>query len=108
MNIEAVKLFPEVTQKYIVAKVSGLEQLILWGNPNVEWHKDITTEMEESGIVVENVLGGGRIRVVSKSRNIYVWGKSSVYGEISFTEVKDILKVSHVDYAVLNEVPDGE
>ncbi len=107
MDIKHLRIFPDVIQKYVVVKAVGTEPLILWGNPNVEWHKDIVAEIVAQGIVVEKVLGGGRIKIDTESNSIYVWGKSSVYGEVSFSEVKNILKRIYLDFTILEEAPFG-
>lgn len=108
MKALSIRIFPEVSQKYIIAKISNSSQTLLWGNPNIEWHKDIKVEMEQSGFLVEEVRGGGKIRISVEAKIIYVWGKSGVYGEVSFLEVKRILEAVYPDHSILNEIPPGE
>lgn len=108
MKIVNPRIIPDISQKYIIAKVSNSKELLLWGDPDIEWHKDIAQEMSDAGLVVESVRGGGRIKLVTDSKTIYVWGISSMYGAVSFREAKNILRIAYSHYDILNEIPPGE
>ena len=108
MKIVNPRVVPDVAQKYIIAKIFNSDELLLWGDPEIEWHKDIAEEMGDAGLVVEWVRGGGRLKFVTDSKTIYVWGKSSMYGAASFREAKNILRIAYSDYDILNEIPPEE
>lgn len=96
-----IKIQPFVIQKFVV--VESIDDVFLWGDPRVEFHKEIVQKMRDSGISIINVKGGAKLKMEEES--IYVWGKSSVYGEIIFEEVCCILKEKFPEYQILNEDP---
>jgi len=99
-----IKIQPFVIQKFVV--VESVDGVFLWGDPQVEFHKEIVQKMRDSGISIINVRGGAKIKMEEGS--IYVWGKSSVYGEIIFEDVRHILKEKFPEYQILNKDPQGE
>lgn len=94
MNPLHVRITPDVAQKYVLVSVKdaeGQEQVCLWGSPTAEWHKDIVLEMEASGWAPLNVEGGGRICYLPAAQTLYVWDKSTRYGEAPLERVLEIL-----------------
>lgn len=67
------------------------EVLLLWGNPNIEWHKDIVEEMEGVGIEVAEVFGGGWLFMDPENGSVYVWGKSDRFGQAPMGLVRGLL-----------------
>ena len=94
MKIETVRITPNVKQKYILVRVidDNEEKLILWGNPNIEWHKDILNELVQLGCEISEVLGGGWLLPKPETGSVYVWGKSDRLGEAPMSLVKEVLK----------------
>lgn len=94
MEIETIRITPNVKQKYILVRVihDGNKSLVLWGNPNIQWHKDILEEMTNSGYEVLEVLGGGWLLPKPESGSIQVWGKSDRLGAAPMSLVKEVLK----------------
>ena len=105
MNAPILKIVPQKTQKFVLVRVADDDRLVLWGDPAAEWHKDIVVTMEKSGLLIEEVLGGGRIMVLPEDKVIYVWGKSSRYGEFSFSRVRDLLQEEYPSFQIKNEEP---
>lgn len=99
-----IKIQPHVMQKFVV--VESADDVFLWGDPTVEFHKEIVQKMRDSGISIVNVKGGAKLKMEKES--IYVWGKSSVYGEILFEEVHRMLKENFPEYQILNKDPQEE
>lgn len=93
MAATSVRFVPGKRQKYIVAKLhkDEMEITVLWGNPNVEWHKNIAEEITASGYTVVEVLGGGWLCLDPETQAFYVWGKSDNYGPASQELVREIL-----------------
>ncbi len=94
MEIETTRITPDIKQKYVLVRVvhDGEERLILWGNPNIQWHKDILEEITASGYEISEVLGGGWLLLHNESESIYVWGKSDRLGMAPINLVKEVLK----------------
>ncbi len=77
-----VQIQPNIIQKFVV--VESNNDIFLWGNPNAKFHKDIVQNMQNSGIAITNIKGGAKLKM--EKDKIYVWGESSVYGEVAFKE----------------------
>lgn len=101
MEIQTVRITPEVRQKYVLVSVlQGTEEvLILWGNPAIQWHQDIVNEITSAGYHISEILGGGWL-LPKSDKSVYVWGKSDRLGLAPIALVKRVLKVS-----ILEEEP---
>lgn len=64
--------------------------------------------MESSGLTISEVSGGGKVKIITIPKTIYVWGKSSVYGEAPFQDIEIILKRAYPSHLILNETPPEE
>ncbi len=80
--MDSVRIFPNIKQKFVLvrARQAGEETILLWGNPNIEWHKDILEEMEKDGIEIIETFGGGWLFIDSESKKVHIWGKSDRLG----------------------------
>lgn len=90
---DRVRIYPNIKQKYILVRVirAGIESVLLWGNPNIQWHKDILEEMKEAGLEVTETLGGGWLFVDQEKGVKYVWGKSDRLGPAPIEMVRELL-----------------
>lgn len=90
---ELVRIYPGIKQKFILVRVirGEHELVLLWGNPNIKWHKDILEEMREAGLQALDVLGGGWLFVDQVKGVAYVWGKSDRFGLAPIGIVKGLL-----------------
>jgi hypothetical protein len=88
-------------QKFVVVETEN--ETLLYGDTDAKFHKDIVQKLHDSGIIITKVKGGAKIKVEDK--DIFVWDKSSVYGEVSFAEVSDILNKSFLDHKIINSEP---
>jgi len=88
-------------QKFVVVETS--KGILLWSDLNVKFHKDIVDNLRGGGTEILSIEGGAKIKV--EERIIYVWDKSSVYGEVSFPQVLEILKQDFPGHRVLNCEP---
>ncbi len=61
--------------------------------------------MEQNGLMVLEVKGGGRVQIDSITKTIHVWDKSTVYGGVVFSEVKHILQDAYPNFTIINEIP---
>lgn len=97
METQTVRVTPEVKQKYVLVRVvSGAEEaLIVWGNPDIQWHMDIVEEIKAAGYEITEILGGGWL--MPKDEAIYVWGKSDRFGDAPIALVQDVLKVRLIE-----------
>lgn len=100
------ELEPNTSQKFVIVETRKGEY-VLAADPDVRWHKDIVKKMSDESIEITEVLGGGWIRIDTESETVYVWGKSSNYGEVSFSLCKQLLNELY-DYAILKEPPSEE
>ena len=100
------KLAVDESQKFVIIE-TGRGGREIHGSTSVEWHKEIVAEVLEKGVDVVKVLGGGWIKIDSQNSVIYVWGRSTKYGDFSFDLCVQLLQQSY-DYQVKNEVPSGE
>jgi hypothetical protein len=104
--METVKIEENVRQKFIILEtVKG--DILLCGDASVTWHKDILENMEKDGLQISAVKGGGWIYPEMASRTIYVWDRSTRFGEANFSIVKDLLNAYFLDFKILNEEPSG-
>ncbi|MBI4440671.1 hypothetical protein HY639_00745 [Candidatus Woesearchaeota archaeon] len=92
------------TYKFILVKVGDnkSEKSVLVGRPGLSYHDDVLAAYARTlpgGIQVQNVLGGGRIRV--SSEELYAYGYSGSFGEAPQEEVENILK----QYIEQNKLP---
>lgn len=94
MNQEEVRVFPDARQKYVLVHAlhGGHDALLLWGNPQLQWHKDIVDEITQAGYEVVDVLGGGWLMPKPEEGIVYVWGTSDRYGLAPQHLVREILK----------------
>jgi Janus/Ocnus family (Ocnus) len=94
MELETIRITPDIKQKYVLVRViyDGEKRLILWGNPNIQWHKDILEDITKSGYEISEVLGGGWLLPHRESGSVYVWGKSDRLGVAPINLVKEVLK----------------
>lgn len=90
---ELVRIYPSIKQKYILVRAGwdGRVAVLLWGNPNIEWHNDILGEMVNAGIEVMEVLGGGWLFVNPEEGSVHVWGKSDRFGPPPMQLVRELL-----------------
>lgn len=95
-----VRLELNTIQKYILAEGDG--KIFLWGNPAATLHKDIVDELSVSNVVVK---GGGKIKVVPEHTQVYIWERSTRYGEAPIDEVKAILEDFYPGFSILQEQP---
>lgn len=100
--MKEIRIFPDATQKYILAE-NNEGARFLWGNPNIKWHKEIKAEMDLEDIQITHVLGGGKLIILTKEELIYVWGTSTVYGDVSLERVKSLLEREYKRYEIINE-----
>jgi hypothetical protein len=99
MEIETTRLTPYVRQKYVLVRVmlDTTEGLILWGNPNIQWHKDIVDEIARSGYEIGEILGGGWLLPKPDEGSVFVWGTSDRYGLAPISLVRTMLKDTVVE-----------
>ncbi len=102
MEFQIVRITPNTRQKYVLVKVTKdtKKLLLLWGNPNVEWHKDIVEEIKSNGFEIIEILGGGWLLRSTNEGITYVWGKSDRFGEAPIQLVRQTLTDT-----VVNEEP---
>jgi hypothetical protein len=93
MWISSVRTTADVKQKYVLVRIidGSEERLILWGNPNIQWHKDILEEITNAGYEVIETFGGGWLLPDSKRGTYYVWGKSDRLGPAPISLVQQVL-----------------
>jgi hypothetical protein len=94
MKLQMVRATPNVKQKFVLVRVSnaGEQSLILWGNPNIQWHKDIVEEIAKSGYEITETLGGGWMLPKPEEKIVYIWGKSDRLGVAPINLVREVLK----------------
>ncbi len=99
MEIQTVRITPDVKQKYVLVRVihGGEEAIILWGNPDIEWHKDILEEITHAGYEIFEVLGGGWLLYNAEKETVHVWGKSDRLGVAPINLVREVLKIEVVE-----------
>lgn len=104
MEIQTVRSEPNVRQKYVVVRAlyRGIESLVLWGNPDVAWHKDIVEGLADAGYEIVEVLGGGWMLPKPDEGKVYVWGKSDRFGPAPMNLVRMLLVTD-----VIEEEPQG-
>lgn len=103
-----VRITPDVAQKYVLVSAKdaeGQEHACLWGSPTAEWHKDIVLEMEGSGLTILNIEGGGRVHYLPEAQVLYVWDKSTRFGEAPVERVLAILEEAFPGHAIRTEEP---
>ncbi len=90
---DLVRIYPNMNQKYILVRAirAGTESVLLWGNPNVQWHKDILDEMKDAGLEVTETLGGGWLFIDQEKGVKYVWGTSDRLGPAPIEIVRELL-----------------
>ncbi|MES2408904.1 MAG: hypothetical protein V4509_01215 [Patescibacteria group bacterium] len=88
-------------QKFVVVETE--KGVLLRSDSSVKFHKDIVEKMKNEGVEIISIKGGAKIKIEDK--NIYVWDKSGVYGEVSFPEVLEILNKDFPGREVLNYEP---
>jgi len=103
--MSAIQIIKDKVQKFILVELADDTGPHLWGNPDAQWHKDIAAEIESAGLKINSVLGGGKLLLQTATCQIYVWGKSSNYGEADFQSVKEMLQAEFPDYKILNREP---
>lgn len=88
-----VNILPNIKQKYVVVrgKYNGEELLFLRGNPDVVWHKEILDKIQEEGVEIKEVMGGGWLFLSKDDNTIYVWGKNSKLGAAPIELVRELL-----------------
>ena len=100
-----VSVEKNIKQKFIVVEmVDG--QLLLRGDTSVTWHKNILENLEKDGARISKINGGGWIYPEMASRTIYVWDKSTRYGEAELSIVRDLLSAHFADFKIFNKEPD--
>lgn len=77
---------------------------VLWGNPQATWHIDIAHELTNAGYAIERVLGGGRIYVNSKAKEVYFWDKSTRYGAAPRKEVMAVLSDAYTGHQIFEDI----
>lgn len=99
MNLEEIRVTPDVRQKYVLVRAlhDGNDTLLLWGNPHLQWHKDIVDEITKAGYVVVEILGGGWMMPKPEEGIVYVWGKSDRYGLAPIYLVRELLKETIIE-----------
>ena len=103
-----VHIAPNEPQKFVLVRCLDSDNgqtMVLWGDPTAEWHKDIVKEIADTKTNILEVMGGGRIKLLPELKTIYVWGKSSRYGEAPADEVRPILEGAFPGYALIFGVP---
>jgi len=65
---------------------------MIWGNPNIQWHKDIVDEASNIGYKILEVLGGGWLLLKPEEKTVYVWSKSERFGIAPISFVQEIFK----------------
>ncbi|MBU0750474.1 hypothetical protein KKH15_03070 [Patescibacteria group bacterium] len=100
-----VRVTLDVSQKYVVAYVEheGMESALLWGNPSVQWHKDIVSEMKTLGYEVVSVAGGGWVHIVSNEKKIYFRGTSTRYGTASQEMTEELMRSAYPEFERIYE-----
>lgn len=90
---ELVRIYPGIKQKYVIVRAmkNGTESWLLWGNPDIKWHKDILEEMKDAGIEVVEALGGGWLFVDPEKGVVHVWGESDRLGPAPMNLVRKLL-----------------
>lgn len=94
------RIYPGSKQKYIIVRAirSGEEVILLWGNPDIQWHKEILEEMAASGVEVTEVFGGGWVFIDSEKGVVHVWGTSDRLGPAPMELVKKVLGEDILEY----------
>lgn len=100
MNKEEIQITPNVEQKYVVVAVNEGNELLLRGDPDAEWHKDIVKKITDSGVKIADVKGGGRVFLDTTDQRIYIYDRSSNYGEVPFKLVRDLLLKQFKEYSI--------
>lgn len=99
MESELVRMTPDVRQKFVLVRVasSDNEALMLWGNPNIQWHKEIVEEITNAGYHILESLGGGWLMPVTEKGTVYVWGTSDRLGTAPKNLVREALTVEIIE-----------
>jgi hypothetical protein len=94
MKLDTLRIAPNVKQKFVLVHVihSGISTKVLWGDPDMEWHKDIVDEIAKSGYDILEVLGGGWMFQNLEEVVVYVWGKSDRYGAAPISAIQEVIK----------------
>jgi hypothetical protein len=87
------RITPNKKQKYVLVRAvkDSQQRVLLWGNPDIQWHNDIVEELVTDGYEVLEVLGGGWLLLDETTGKSYVWGKSDRFGVAPFTLVRELL-----------------
>lgn len=98
-----VRIEPNKSQKYILAERE--KKFFLWGNSTATWHKNIAAEIPLEHTFVK---GGGKIKIIPEEKLVFVWDKSSRYGEAPLDVVRGILEEYFKGYEVIQGQPSEE
>ncbi len=102
MKKSHVRIVPAITQKYVLG-MDEYGDIQLCGDPTATWHQDIVNSLKFAGHELTEVYGGGKIYFFAPGKSIYVWDKSTVYGELPFEKVKAVLTSEFPDFKILNQ-----
>jgi hypothetical protein len=97
-----IKIVPAVTQKYVLG-CNKEGDMYICGDPTASWHKDIVNGLKFAGHELSEVHGGGKIYLFIPTKTIYVWDKSTNYGESPFQTVKELLETEFPGFKILNQ-----
>ncbi|KND49607.1 MAG: hypothetical protein AB203_00805 [Parcubacteria bacterium C7867-008] len=99
MKLETFRATPLIKQKFVLVRVSqsNKEHLLLWGNPDIEWHMQIIEEITNAGHEIKDILGGGWLLSKPEDRVVYIWGKSDRLGLAPIELVREVLGDSVVE-----------
>lgn len=106
--MQNVRITPGESQKYVLVTVNdnGESKMLVWGNPEAEWHKDIVKEISEAGFEVVRVEGGGKIKLNPETRTIHLWDTSSRFGTAPFEVVRMVLETVYPEHRCSEQDPD--
>lgn len=88
-----VRIISNLSQKYVLVRAvhRGEEELLLWGDSTVEWHKEIIEKIIHAGYEIIEVLGGGWLHPRLEEKVTYVWGRSDRLGAAPINLVRKLL-----------------
>ncbi len=90
MQVERIHIIPNKRQKYVLIQTE--QGMMVRGNPDIQWHKDIVDQIEVADTQAVQVLGGGWLLQNTQENTIYLWGKSDRYGEAPLDIVRELVK----------------
>lgn len=100
-EILTVRVHGAVEQKFILIRAthSGKSKLVLYGDAAALYHRDILAPFYKSGIET-SVIGGGKIKVDTATKNVYLWDHSLEFGFPDWEECRALAAAEYPDHAI--------